>query len=251
MTAMMPKVIDAHVRLGAGREVSLETAALLGAMDELGIEHAVIAPGERCTVLDEPAGNTATTTAAGESAGRLRAWAVANPWRGRDALVELARAAELGAVGLAVDPQLQGFDLHDGLLDPLLELADDRDWPVYVRGGVAAAPLTLALLAARYPDVPFLLGGARHPADVVAAMRHAPNLSADTTSSAVLDAVAADPDLANARLVFTSDSPYRVAGAELARVREWAGDDPSRAGVLGANLDALLPAPTSTPADLT
>ncbi|MEJ3653593.1 amidohydrolase family protein [Actinomycetes bacterium KLBMP 9759] len=238
----MSAVIDAHVRLGVSREVSLEVAALLRAMDELGIEHAVVAPGERCTVLDEVAGNTATTTAAGESAGRLRAWAVANPWRGREALVELARAAELGAVGLAVDPLLQGFDLHDGLLDPLLELADDRGWPVYVRGGVTATPLSLALLAARYPEVPFLLGGARHPADVVAALRHAANLHADTTSSAVLDAVAADPDLGEARLVFASDAPYRVAGAELARVRGWVGDEPSRAGVLGPNLEALLPA---------
>ncbi|WP_020672627.1 amidohydrolase family protein [Amycolatopsis nigrescens] len=245
---MTGPVIDAHVRIGSGREVTLHPATLVSTMDELGIDHALVAPDERCVAFANTEGNNATAAAARASGGRLLAYAVANPWQGRAAVAELERAAGLGAVALAVDPVLQGFDLLDGLVDPLLEFARERSWPVYVRTGTppTALPLPLASLARRYPELNILMGRSGATdfwIDAAPALRYAPNLYADTSYApwdTVLSEFAADPEIGTARVVFSTDSPYTVPKAEIGRVRDWTISDAERAKVLGGTVAGLL-----------
>ncbi|MFG2058452.1 amidohydrolase family protein [Micromonospora sp. NPDC048930] len=241
-------IIDAHVRLGQGREVSLSVAELLATMDELGIDRALVAPDERCVAYHNRDGNQAVAAAAARSAGRLVPYAVANPWRGADAVEELARARDAGARALHVDSVLQGFDLLDGLVDPLLEFAADNGWPVYVRTGTPpnALPLPLATLARRYPDVPFIMGRSGATdfwIDAAPALRHAPNLYGDTCYApwdTVLNELGQDPGIGTSRLVFSTDAPYAVPRAELGRVLDWPIDEAARRDVLGGNLARLL-----------
>lgn len=241
-------IIDAHVRLGHGREVSLEAAELLATMDALGIDRALVAPAEREVAYHNRDGNRAVAAAAARSAGRLVPYAVANPWRGADAVQELARARDAGARALHVDSVLQGFDLLDGLVDRLLEFAADNGWPVYVRTGTPpnALPLPLATLARRYPDVPFIMGRSGATdfwIDAAPALRHAPNLYGDTCYApwdTVLDELGRDPAIGTSRLVFSTDAPYAVPRAELRRVLDWPLDEAARRDVLGGNLERLL-----------
>ena len=242
-------VLDAHVRIGASREAALSVDTLLATMDRLGIDAALVAPPERCIAYHNGEGNALTTGAAAASGGRLRAYAVANPWRGTDAVAELERARDAGAVALAVDPVLQGFDLHDGLLDPLLCKASEWHWPVYVRTGTppTALPLPLASLARRYPDVPFVMGRSGATdfwIDAVPALRYAPNLLADTSYApwdTVLSGFGRDPAVGPGRVVFATDSPYTVPEVELRRVLDWPLAAADRAAVLGDTLTRLLP----------
>jgi uncharacterized protein len=239
-------IIDGHVRIGTGREVALTVDQLLSTMDDLGIDAALVAPGEREIAVANRDGNTATTDAAKRS-DRLHAYAVANPWR-TEALDDLARARDDGAAALAVDSVLQGFDLLDGLVDPLVEFAGDAGWPVYVRTGTppTALPLPLATLARRYPEIPFLMGKSGATdfwIDAAPAMRHAPNLYADTCYApwdTVLTELRADPEIGAARMFFSTDAPYTVPRAELARITDWPIDDADRVAVLGTTLQALL-----------
>ncbi|GAA3941617.1 hypothetical protein GCM10023085_24090 [Actinomadura viridis] len=241
-------IIDAHVRLGRGREVSLDVAGLLSTMDELGIDRALVAPDERCVAYHNRAGNELVTDAARESAGRLVPYAVANPWRGAEAVEELARARDAGARALHVDSVLQGFDLLDGLVDPLLEFAADNRWPVYVRTGTPpnALPLPLASLALRYPEVPFVMGRSGATdfwIDAAPALRQASNLYGDTCYApwdTVLNELGADPAIGTSRLVFSTDAPYTVPRAELGRVLDWPIDDSAREQVLGGTIARLL-----------
>lgn len=240
-------IVDAHVRIGASRETALAVPELLATMDALGIDRALVAPSERQLAYDNREGNEATTAAARESGGRLLAYAVASPWR-RDAVDELARARDEGAVALAVDPSLQGFDLLDGLLDPLLAFAGEAGWPVYVRTGTPphALPLPLATVARRYPELAFVMGRSGATdfwIDAAPALRHARNLYGDTAYApwdTVLTALGAEPEIGTGRMVFSTDAPYTVPAAELKRVRDWPLDDTARAAVLGGNLTALL-----------
>lgn len=239
-------ILDGHVRIGTGREVALTADQLLSTMDDLGIGAALVAPDERAIAVDNRDGNTATTAAAAAS-DRLHAYAVANPWR-REALDDLARARDAGAVALAVDSVLQGFDLLDGLVDPLIEFAGNAGWPVYVRTGTPpnALPLPLATLARRYPEIPFLMGKSGATdfwIDAAPAMRHAPNLYADTCYApwdTVLTELGADPEIGPARMFFSTDAPYTVPHAELARITDWPITEADRAAVLGTNLLTLL-----------
>lgn len=242
-------IVDAHVRIGQCREASLSPAQLLANMDALGIDVALIAPDERCVAVANREGNAMTARAAIESGGRLRAYAVANPWYGTAALDELARAADEGAAALAVDAALQGFDLLDGQVDPLLRFAADRGWPVYVRTGTppTALPLPLATLARRHPDVAFVMGRSGATdfwIDANPALRHAPNLYADTSYApwdTVLVGFGNDPEVGPARVVFSTDAPYTVPSAERQRVDDWPLDPAQRAAVLGGTLLSLLP----------
>ncbi|WP_020577009.1 amidohydrolase family protein [Actinopolymorpha alba] len=242
-------IIDAHVRLGQGREVTLVADQLLATMDELGIDKALVAPDERCTAYDNQEGNAAVCQAALASGGRLLAYAVANPWRGRRAVEELARARDAGAVALAVDPVLQGFDVLDGLLDPLLAYAGEQDWFVYIRTGTppTALPLPVATLARRYPELRFFMGKSGATdfwIDAAPALRHAPNLWADTAYApwdTVLSEFARDPEIGTRRCAFSTDAPYTVPRAELARVLEWSTiSAEQRADVLSGSVVRLL-----------
>jgi predicted TIM-barrel fold metal-dependent hydrolase len=241
-------IIDAHVRLGRGREVSLDVADLLSTMDELGIDRALVAPDERCIAYANSAGNALVLAAAKASSGRLVPYAVANPWRGAEAVEELARARDGGARALHVDSVLQGFDLLDGLVDPLLDFAADNRWPVYVRTGTPpnALPLPLASLALRYPEIPFVMGRSGATdfwIDAAPALRHAPNLYGDTCYApwdTVLTELGADPAIGTSRLVFCTDAPYTVPRAELRRVLDWPIDAAARAQVLGGTIARLL-----------
>ncbi|HEY3556666.1 MAG TPA: amidohydrolase family protein [Kribbella sp.] len=241
-------IIDAHVRIGDSREASLDPAELLTTMDALGIDQAIVAPSERCIAYDNREGNEATAAAARESAGRLLAYAVANPWRGSAAIDELDRARDAGAVALAVDSVLQGFDLLDGLLDPLLDFAASVGWFVYVRTGTPAnaLPLPLASLARRRPELPVLMGKSGATdfwIDAVPALLHAPNLYGDTSYApwdTVLSGFLAEPEIGAERLVFSTDSPYTVPLAEVDRIRDWPVAPDQKAAVFGGNVAKLL-----------
>ncbi|WP_232665508.1 amidohydrolase family protein [Pseudonocardia sp. TRM90224] len=241
-------VVDAHVRIGQHREAALSVEALLAAMDRTGVDRAVVAPSEAQIAYDNRAGNAATTQAARATGGRLVAYAVANPWRGAAALDELAWAHEQGARALAVDSALQGFDLLDGLVDPLVRFAAEHRWPVYVRTGTPPGhlPLPTAALARRFPEVAFVMGRSGATdfwIDAAPALRHAPNLYGDTSYApwdTVLGEFARDPEIGTSRLVFSSDQPYATAVGEMRRMRDWLLPAHERAAVLGTTMAGLL-----------
>jgi uncharacterized protein len=240
-------VLDAFAQIGSSREVELRAVELLASMDTLGIDKTIIAPPSRCFAVAPRAGNEMVMLAAHASMGRLLAYAVASPWLGRDGVKELERAADAGAVGLAVDPAIQGFDLLDHQIDPLLNFAEARRWPVYVRTGTPAfgLPLQLAEVALRYPMSPFIMGkgGATDFwRDARPALERAPNLYADTAYGPwdiILDPLIADPIGPN-RVVFTSDQPFADPSIELARIKEWPLDETARAAVLGGTVLSWL-----------
>lgn len=242
-------VVDAHVRLGDGRDASLSAAELLATMDRLEIDRALISPTERCLAVDHREGNAFVAEAARASEGRLLAYAVASPWRGRRALDELARAAEAGAVALALDPAVQGFDLLDGQVDPLVEQAVAHGWPVYVRTGTPsfALPLQLAELAVRHPQASFVMGKSGATdfwIDARPALERAPNLYADTAYGP-WDAVLADlaaPPIGPERLIFSTDLPYSDPAIERDRLDASQLPADARDTILGGTLLRLLPA---------
>jgi predicted TIM-barrel fold metal-dependent hydrolase len=234
-------IVDGHATIGRNRDVELDVDALLRSMDELGIDVALVSPPEVMIAISNREGNELVAAAAGRSDGRLRAYAVANPWLGSAAVDELARARSLGAVGLKVDPVLQGFDLLDELVDPLLEYAAAVGWPVYVRTGTPphALPLQLAVVAQRHRSVDFIMGksGATDfSADGPLALAEAPNLYADSAHVEWPTRFARDQP---SRVVLTTDVPFTDGAVELARVTEAGLPDEARAQVLGGTMAKL------------
>jgi predicted TIM-barrel fold metal-dependent hydrolase len=237
-------IVDAHVTIGRNRDVALDGDALLAAMDALGIDRALVAPPEPAIPVRNREGNELVAEAAARSGGRLLAYAVASPWLGDAAVAELEHASSLGAVALKLDPGLQGFDLLDGLADPLLRFAAERGWPVYVRTGTPphGLPLQLAALAQRHPGVAFLMGksGATDfGQDGPPALAEASNLYADSAHiNWPLVLAARGPGVG--RVFFSTDAPFGDPAVELRRVLDAPLDDDVRAGILGGTLSSLL-----------
>lgn len=239
-------VLDGHVTIGESRDASLSVEQLLATMDRLGIDRAVVAPTERFVPVRNREGNELTARAAAESGGRLFPYAVATPWLGDEAVEELRRARERGARALKLDPALQGFDLLDGQVDPLVAFAIEAGWPTYIRTGTPphALPLQVAWLASRFPEGNFVLGksGATDFShDGPATLAAAPNVYADSVYVEWPTALAAaDPDGIGGRVVFTTDAPFADPAIELARAAEAPYPAEIRAAVLGGTLAGLL-----------
>jgi predicted TIM-barrel fold metal-dependent hydrolase len=239
-------VIDGHVMLGEGRAAALSPGQLLETMDRLGIDRALVSPAEGHLPVRNREGNELTERAVASSGGRLLAYAVASPWLGQEALEELRRAHDAGAVALKLDSALQGFDLLDGQAEPLVAYAVEAGWPVYVRTGTPphALPLQVAWLAARFPEGSFLLGKAGatdFSHDGPATLAAAPNVYADSVYVEWPTALAAaDPDGYGDRVFFTTDAPFGDPPIELARVAEAPYGDDVRVAILGGTLARLL-----------
>src|SRR5687767_10417083 len=98
-------IIDAHVLLGVENHLKLEADELLRRMDAHGIETAIARPmGAELAVLNEVGNNRVL-----KSHPRIRGFATVNPWFGEQAIEELKRCRDLGAVGLFLHPSRQGF----------------------------------------------------------------------------------------------------------------------------------------------
>lgn len=240
-------IVDAHVTLGTVDDVEFRAEELLSQMDAAGVDVAVVSPEPREVAVAHRDGHQRLLRTCAAHPGRLLAYATANPWRGADAVSELERALDAGAVAIKLDPYLQGFQPVDHLADPVLALAAERGVPVYVHSGtpVQATPFQVAVLARRFPEVAVILGrGGKSDfkSDAPHALRQAPNLYGDTSHDFPLTGMQVQIDAAGpGRLLFSSDFPYGDVRQEVARVRALPVGTATLAGVLGGNLLGLLP----------
>ncbi|WP_165219634.1 amidohydrolase family protein [Aquisphaera insulae] len=149
-------MIDSHAMLGEETYLRLGPAELLRRMDAAGVDVAITRPMGAGLVVDHRAGNDLVLKAGP----RIRGLATVNPWWGPDALDELARSRDLGAVGLFLDPARQGFFPDEPVARPVIERAVEYGWPVMMRTGtyVYADILALAEVARSFPEATFIAG---------------------------------------------------------------------------------------------
>jgi len=206
---------------------------------------AVICPVDRQIAVDNREGNDEIIGACRTHPDRFRGLAVASPWFGARAEVELGRALDLGLVGLKMHPSLQGHYVNDSIVDPLIGLVEHDRGCVYVHMGTSeySLPLELIDLAVRFPTVTFILGHSGG-ADVHWPLAHealerCPNTLLETSHVAFTGYFHQPLDsVGPTRLVFGSDSPMGDMAVE-----KWKLERMGLAGsglILGGNLQRLL-----------
>jgi uncharacterized protein len=157
----MSNYIDVHSRVGEGRPFESRTVDdALREMDETGIEQAWICPTDVYTAVLNSEGNNFIAKTVASHSNRFVGCAVANPWFGKKALIELRAAFEKGLRVLYLCPPVQGFQLSDIIVDSLIEVAIEFNAPVYAHTGtpVCSEPFQLAALARRNPKAKFIMG---------------------------------------------------------------------------------------------
>jgi hypothetical protein len=176
---------------------------------------------------------------------RFVGYAVANPWFGDRAVAELRRAFGSGLKALFLHPPVQGFQLSDPLVDPLVEVAIEHGVPIYAHTGtpICAEPFQLAALARRFPQGRFIMGHMGYADfwyDAIPAGQSSDNIWLETSHidpDLILNGLAS---LGAARFLFGSCAPYSSVKVELAKISTLPLDEHDRALVLGGNAGELL-----------
>jgi predicted TIM-barrel fold metal-dependent hydrolase len=245
-------IVDSLTFLGESLFGAKATVSeLLGRMDELEIDHAVVCPFKP-RGYHLAAANEAVAEAVRAHAGRLTGFARIDPNLGEEACAELERGlGELGLAGLFLHPWEETFRVSAPLVDPALETARRRRAPVIVAAGYPwlGEGLQVGELARRFPDVPVVAtNGAQinisglGQEDAELALAANANLSIQTAGvyrEDFIEGIAAR--LGADRVLFASGFPLLDPRLEILRVR-WAPnlDERQRALILGGNAARLL-----------
>lgn len=152
--------IDGYCTVGVDREYDLTAGALLRAMDEAGIEKAVIAPPDRYLAVQNREGNEMVQQTVAAHHDRFIGTCSANPWNGGSAVAEVRRALDAGARMLVLHPLVQGYQASDDLIYPLVEEAGKQQVPIYLHTGPPgnSTPWQIVDLAEHYPSFDFIMG---------------------------------------------------------------------------------------------
>ncbi|HWK26596.1 MAG TPA: amidohydrolase family protein [Solirubrobacter sp.] len=240
-------IIDAHAHIGSTPYVTQTVEDLLRELDAAAVDRAVVCPMGAELAVRNRDGNDRMAAAMRAHPDRLTGFATVNPWWEAEALTELERAVtQLGLPGLKLHPVLQGFQIDDDLVLPVVERAIELGVVIYVHTGtpVLALPLQLLELASRYPEGKFIaghMGGADFYVDVPLSFPRADNVWLETSLSPhaayveeALTTVGAE------RMLFGSDSPTSRIASELFKIGLLELAPEVEAQVLGGNAHALL-----------
>lgn len=152
--------IDGYCTVGVDREYNLTASALLRAMDQAGVEKAVIAPPDRYLAVQNREGNKMVQETVAAHRDRFIGTCSANPWNATSAVEEVRRALDAGARMLVLHPLVQGYQASDDLIYPLVEEAGKQRAPIYLHTGPPgnSTPWQIVDLAEQYPSFDFIMG---------------------------------------------------------------------------------------------
>jgi uncharacterized protein len=244
-------IVDSLTFLGAslyGPDVAVDD--LLAALDDAGIDRAVVVPAKPRGYHLGPA-NDLVAAAVEAHPDRLTGLARVDPNLGDDAVAELERCfATLGLAGLFLHPWEETFRVSAPFVDPVVRVAREHGRPVIVAAGYPflSEGLQVGELAHRFPDVHVVAtnGGQLNisglgQTDVELALESNANLAVQTAGvyrEDFLENVVArfGPD----RLLFASAFPVYDPRLEVRRGQWMHVDEEARAAVLGRNAERIL-----------
>lgn len=160
-------MIDFHTHTPAWKTASWLGGASFGAdefvgfMDGSGIQQAVVLSHDGL-FNSTPEANEALAAFVANYPDRLVGFGSYSP-RKPEALAETRRAfSDLGLRGVKLHPWLQGFSMHETVLDPILEVIEEYQGILLVHDGTPPYSTAgqIAALARRHPSVPVVLGHA-------------------------------------------------------------------------------------------
>lgn len=217
-------VIDGHNHLGGPDKGDGKTQSpddILRRMDAAGVDMAVVFPfNEAEPGVSFSRTNTYIAQEAGRHPDRLIGFCRLDPNFGKDAVSELVRSVRgLGLRGIKLHPSSQKFSLDDPALIDILAAAQDMRIPVlFDTGKKDSPPSGIAKLAARFPELTFIMAHMNLLEETIEAARSARNIVVGTAGyfnvKGLGRAIAA---LGAERFASGSDSPYIKMDSELGK----------------------------------
>lgn len=90
----------------------------------------------------------------------IHVFASINPWYGQKAQYMLEQCINNGFCGLYLNPYRQGFSFLDKIVDPLFDLCNSFQFPIFCESGYygMSTPLQIAHRARQFPKAVFIIG---------------------------------------------------------------------------------------------
>jgi len=162
-------IIDSHVHIGGmllnGKENTVE--ALIAHMDEYHIDKAILfpilpLPFDSPDVLEIAKGksfrNDLVLSAVKKFPDRFFGIYCVNPRNPEDVSLIDDGIRDGNIVALKIHPFLHGFRPQSSVAENIVEKCIDHKVPLYIHSGPGASPADISQLAAKYPDVDFIIG---------------------------------------------------------------------------------------------
>jgi predicted TIM-barrel fold metal-dependent hydrolase len=206
------EIFDAHVHVG--RDID----GFVAPLDELvGFLRGFGVSGAFAFCLDEPdrrpafrAANDRTLAAAALSEGMLVPFVRLDLAEGP--VAEAERCLDAGARGIKLHPRAQGFQLDDGRLGPVFELAAERRVPILIHGGRGLPPIAAHLeqLVDENPGTTLIVahGGIADLAALSSAFAGHPGVFFDTSMWSAVDLLDVFSRMPPEQVLYASDYPY-------------------------------------------
>jgi predicted TIM-barrel fold metal-dependent hydrolase len=227
LRAEMPEdvlLFDAHTHVGDDIDgTSCRADQLTAILDRYGISRANV------FCLDEPdrqpafsAANDRTLAYAERSDGRFVPFARLD--LAEHPLEEARRCLDRGARGIKLHPRAQGFSLADARLEPIFELAVERDVPILIHGGRGLPPIGehLEKLVGSCQGVTLIIAhaGIADMAGLAGRLGGVPGVYFDTSVWSAVDLLDLYRQVSPEQIVYASDYPYgRQPNSLLASIR--------------------------------
>ena len=240
------KKIDAHAHIGdfggwAG--VGGAPEQLVALMDEYDIEKTVLCSRDHT-------GNDGVAQAAEKYQGRFIPLVYLNPLEGE---AECRRKVETyvdgqGFRGIKLNPLRHAYVADDVILDPVMEMARQRNIPVFIHSGHPpySLPWSIALLAERFPEVKTVMihMGHGHGVYIDAALKMAkryPNIYLEMSGMPMgVKIRQAYEEVGKDRIMFGTDYPFHHPAVEIQKVLTCGLDEQAMEDVFYNNVTKLF-----------
>lgn len=240
------KKIDAHAHIGdfggwAG--VGGAPEQLIALMDEYDIEKTVLCARDHT-------GNDGVAQAAEKYQGRFIPLVYLNPLEGE---AECRRKVETYVDsqcfrGIKLNPLRHAYVADDVILDPVMEMARERNIPVFIHSGHPpySLPWSIALLAERFPEVKTVMihMGHGHGVYIDAALKMAkryPNIYLEMSGMPMgVKIRQAYEEIGKDRIMFGTDYPFHHPSVEIQKVLTCGLDEQAMKDVFYNNVTKLF-----------
>jgi predicted TIM-barrel fold metal-dependent hydrolase len=260
---MMRRSIDVHAHVGktVANNVGQSVGELIGRMDRAGVTHALLsrAAGDLQTdgIADTRRLNDIVAAAVREHPDRFPAGlGVIEPRHEKQAIDETLRVMDdLGLLGLAVHPQMEGYSLNIPLwIDPIFEILDDRRALCLMHSspdpGSGESAADVRLVTTKYTNVTYFIGHgfitADQKAECIQIVKDLPHVYMDVAyqsdprlTEELVDAIGSE------RVVFGSDVPFYELGDVLNSVTRADISEADKDNILFKNVEKILDATSS------
>jgi len=215
--------IDGHAHIGP-REVGAEYAnmpyiysgnELIRSMDENKVDKALVWAMRQSD--DYRYANDYIAKAAKENS-RLIPFARVNPWYETSAQWLENAIEKDGFKGIKLHPSDEAFDPDEGIVHPILEVAERNRVPVVFHSGLTARPAGIGMIADRFPKVKIILAhlGTELYTDCIFVAKKCSNVFLETSQCPFLPRIAKQlvQRVGAERVIWGSDVPYHFQAIE-------------------------------------